>query len=195
MDAMTYNRMFTLHGVIMVWLFMIPSIPTVFGNFVLPIMIGAKDVAFPRLNLASFYIYVLGAALTVGGMLAGGTDTGWTFYAPYSDSTPTAVVPVVIGIFILGISTILTGINFIVTTHTMRAQGMTLDAACRSSSGRSTATSIIRCSRRRCSACRCCSSALDHGLQLGHLRSGASAATRCSSSTCSGSTRTPPSTS
>jgi cytochrome c oxidase subunit 1 len=124
MDAMTYNRMFTLHGVTMVWLFLIPSIPTVFGNFVLPIQLGAKDLAFPKLNLISFYTFLLGLVTTVGGMLAGGTDTGWTFYPPYSELTPTRLVPVVLGIFILGISTILTGINFVATTHMMRARGM-----------------------------------------------------------------------
>ncbi len=125
MDAMTYNRMFTLHGVTMVWMFLIPSIPTVFGNFVLPMQLGARDLAFPRLNLASFYVYVSGIAITVAGMLAGGTDTGWTFYTPYSDSSPTRVVPVVAGIFVLGISTIMTGINFIATTHMLRAPGLT----------------------------------------------------------------------
>jgi cytochrome c oxidase subunit I len=124
MDAMTYNRMFTLHGVTMVWLFLIPSIPTVFGNFVLPIQLGAKDLAFPKMNLASFYFFLLGLVTTVGGMLVGGTDTGWTFYPPYSDITPTRLVPVVVGVFILGISTILTGINFIATTHMLRARGM-----------------------------------------------------------------------
>jgi cytochrome c oxidase subunit 1 len=124
MDAMTYNRMFTLHGVTMVWLFLIPSIPTVFGNFILPIQLGAKDLAFPKLNLVSFYMFLLGLATTVGGMLAGGTDTGWTFYPPYSDLTPTRLVPVLLGIFILGISTILTGVNFVATTHMLRARGM-----------------------------------------------------------------------
>ncbi len=124
MDATTYNRMFTLHGVTMVFLFMIPAIPTIFGNFVLPIQIGARDLAFPRLNLASFYVYLIGATVTVGGMIAGGTDTGWTFYAPYSTTTPTAVVPVALGVFILGVSNIFTGINFIVTTHTLRAKGI-----------------------------------------------------------------------
>ncbi|MEO6950833.1 MAG: cbb3-type cytochrome c oxidase subunit I [Polyangia bacterium] len=125
MDATTYNRLFTLHGVTMVWLFLIPSIPTVFGNFLVPIQIGARDLAFPRLNLASFYIYLLGALVTIGGMVAGGTDTGWTFYTPYSDQTPTRLVPVLVGIFILGISSILTGLNFIVTIHRLRAPGIT----------------------------------------------------------------------
>ncbi len=124
MSAMTYNRMFTLHGVTMVWLFMIPSIPNTFGNFFLPIMLGAKDLAFPRLNLASLYVYFIGAVVTIWAMVDGGVDTGWTFYAPYSTTTPTAVLTVVVGIFILGISSILTSINFIVTTHTMRAEGL-----------------------------------------------------------------------
>jgi len=88
-------------------------------------MLGAKDLAFPRLNLASFYLYVLGAIVTLAGAIAGGTDTGWTFYAPYSDNTPTRLVPVLVGIFILGISSILTAINFIVTTHTLRSKGLT----------------------------------------------------------------------
>ena len=123
-DAVSYNRMFTLHGVVMVFVFMIPAIPTIFGNFLLPIMLGAKDLAFPRLNLASFWIYVAGTLLTIGGMVWGGTDTGWTFYTPYSTTTPLTIVPVLLGVFVIGFSTILTGINFIVTTHTLRAPGM-----------------------------------------------------------------------
>jgi len=125
MDAYTYNRMFTMHGIVMVWLFMIPSIPTAFGNFLLPIMIGAKDVAFPRLNLLSYYIYLAGVLWVLAALWLGGCDTGWTFYAPYSAHSPSAVLPTVFGIFILGWSTILTGVNFIVTTHTMRATGVT----------------------------------------------------------------------
>jgi cytochrome c oxidase subunit 1 len=124
-DAYTYNRLFTMHGIVMVWLFMIPSIPTAFGNFLLPIMIGAKDVAFPRLNLLSYYIYVLGVVWVMIALWAGGCDTGWTFYTPYSAHAPSAVVPTVLGVFILGWSTIITGVNFIVTTHTMRARGVT----------------------------------------------------------------------
>ena len=124
-DSMTYNRIFTLHGVIMVFLFLVPSIPTAFGNFVVPIMIGAKDVAFPRLNLASFYIYLAGAALVLYSMFANGLDTGWTFYTPYSAQSPSAVVPAVSGVFIIGMSSILTGINFIVTVHTLRTKGLT----------------------------------------------------------------------
>jgi cytochrome c oxidase subunit 1 len=125
MDAMTYNRMFTLHGVVMIFLFMIPAIPSGFGNFLVPIMVGAKDVAFPRLNLLSFYLYVLGAVIALGGMVWGGADTGWTFYTPYSTTTPTKVVPILLGAFVLGFSSILTGLNFIVTTHTLRAPGIT----------------------------------------------------------------------
>jgi cytochrome c oxidase subunit 1 len=125
MGHLAYNRTFTLHGVTMVWLFMIPAIPSAFGNFLVPLMIGAKDVAFPRLNLTSVYIYVLGAGVTLWAMIQGGADTGWTFYAPYSTSTGTEVLPVLIGIFIIGFSTIITGINFIVTVHTLRAPGVT----------------------------------------------------------------------
>ena len=88
MGANTYNRMFTLHGVVMIFLFMIPAIPGVFGNFLLPLMLGAKDVAFPKLNLLSLYLYWTGATLAVAGMVMGGTDTGWTLYAPYSTTTP-----------------------------------------------------------------------------------------------------------
>jgi cytochrome c oxidase subunit 1 len=124
LDAQTYNRMFTMHGIVMVWLFMIPSIPAAFGNFLLPIMIGAKDVAFPRLNLLSYYIYVVGSLWVIVALWMGSADTGWTFYMPYSAHSPSAVVPTVFGIFILGWSTIITGINFIVTTHTMRARGL-----------------------------------------------------------------------
>src|SRR5512145_1720299 len=125
MDAMTYNRMFTLHGIVMIFLFMIPAIPSGFGNFLLPIMLGAKDVAFPRLNLLSFYLYLAGAAVALYGMIHGGADTGWTFYTPYSTTTVTKVAPILLGAFVLGFSSILTGLNFIVTTHTMRAPGIT----------------------------------------------------------------------
>ncbi len=125
MSADTYNRMFTLHGVTMVWLFLIPSIPNVFGNFVMPIMLGAKDLAFPRLNLLSLYVYAFGAVVLLAALVWGGADTGWTFYPPLSIRTETAVLPVVVGVFILGVSSIMTAINFIVTTHTMRAAGMT----------------------------------------------------------------------
>jgi cytochrome c oxidase subunit 1 len=124
MSAMTYNKMFTLHGVVMIFLFMIPAIPSGFGNFFLPIMVGARDVAFPRLNLLSLYLYVIGATIALYGMIHGGADTGWTFYTPYSTTTVTKVVPILLGAFVLGFSSILTGLNFIVTTHTLRAPGL-----------------------------------------------------------------------
>jgi cytochrome c oxidase subunit 1 len=121
-----YNKLFTMHGVVMVWFFLIPSIPNTFGNFLIPLMIGAKDLAFPKLNLLSFYIFVFAACFTLYGMIVGGADTGWTFYTPYSSGfSHTHVAPVVIGVFIAGFSSILTGLNFIVTIHTLRAPGMT----------------------------------------------------------------------
>ncbi len=122
----TYNKLFTMHGVIMVWFFLIPSIPAVLGNFLMPLMLGARDVAFPKLNLTSWYLFIIGGAFTLFALIWGGVDTGWTFYTPLSSSfSNTHVVLVVIGIFIVGFSTILTGLNFIVTTHTMRCPGMT----------------------------------------------------------------------
>ncbi len=124
MGPQAYNQVFTLHGVIMVWFFLIPSIPAAFGNFFVPIMLGARDVAFPRLNLATVYIYIVGALIVFIGMVAGGTDTGWTFYPPYSSQTYTMLLPVLLGVFILGFSTILTGLNLIVTIHTLRTKGM-----------------------------------------------------------------------
>ncbi len=127
MDPATYNAIFTLHGVIMIFLVVVPGLPAVFGNFLLPIMIGAKDVAFPKINLLSWWIYVFGAIIALSSLfMAGGPpDTGWTFYAPYAFKTNTNMLPAVLGAFILGFSSILTGINFIVTIHRMRAPGMT----------------------------------------------------------------------
>jgi cytochrome c oxidase subunit 1 len=122
----TYNKMFTMHGIVMVFFFLIPSIPAVLGNFLLPIMVGAKDLAFPRINLLSWYIYVLGGLFTITAAVTGGVDTGWTFYAPYSTSASNShVIMAGLGVFITGFSSILTGLNFIVTTHRMRAPGMT----------------------------------------------------------------------
>jgi len=120
-----YNQAFTLHGVIMGFLFIIPSIPAAFGNFLLPLMLGAKDVAFPRLNLASFHLFLFGALFLVLSVFLGAVDTGWTFYAPYSIYTNTSVIAAVFGAFIMGFSSILTGVNFIATIHTMRPPGMT----------------------------------------------------------------------
>ncbi len=124
MDAEQYNKAFTLHGAIMVFLFIIPSIPAALGNFVLPIMLGAKDVAFPRLNLASFWIYITGALIAVTAMVTGGVDTGWTFYTPYSTTTDGSVALMTFAAFVLGFSSILTGLNFIATVHKLRAPGM-----------------------------------------------------------------------
>lgn len=126
MEADSYNAVFTLHGIIMIFLIVIPGLPAVFGNFFLPLMIGAKDVAFPRLNLLSWWIYIAGAIIAISSqfMSGGSPDTGWTFYAPYSFRTNTNVLPAVLGAFVLGFSSILTGLNFIVTMHRMRAPGM-----------------------------------------------------------------------
>jgi len=122
----TYNKLFTLHGVIMVFFYLVPSVPAVMGNFLLPMMIGARDLAFPRLNLLSWYIFTLGGLFSLWAIISGGVDTGWTFYTPYSSTySNTAVIYAAVGIFIAGFSSILTGLNFIVTTHTMRAPGMT----------------------------------------------------------------------
>src|SRR5207237_2722867 len=125
-QADTYNKLFTMHVFTMVFFFLIPSIPAVLGIFLVPLMIGARDLAFPRLNLASWYIFILGGLFTVAAAAAGGVDTGWTFYTPYSSIySNTHVALTVVGIFITGFSSILTGLNFIVTIHTMRAPGMT----------------------------------------------------------------------
>src|SRR6266487_671763 len=122
----TYNQLFTMHGVIMIFFFLIPSIPAVLGNFLVPLMLGARDLAFPRVNLLSWYIYILGATFTLWVMVSGGVDTGWTFYTPFSTSASTThVVATAVGIFIVGFSSILTGLNFIVTIHRLRAPGMT----------------------------------------------------------------------
>jgi cytochrome c oxidase subunit 1 len=127
MTAQTYNAFFTLHGIIMIFAVVIPGLPAVFGNFLLPIMIGAKDVAFPRLNLLSWYFYVTGVSLVLISQFTGQgpPDTGWTFYAPYSFRTAGNMLPAVFGAFVLGFSSILTGLNFLVTIHRMRAPGMT----------------------------------------------------------------------
>jgi cytochrome c oxidase subunit 1 len=121
-----YNRAFSLHGIIMVWFFLIPSIPNTFGNFLIPLMIGARDLAFPRLNLLSWYIFMVGGLFTLYALIAGGVDTGWTFYTPLSTMFSNGhVIAVAAAVFIVGFSSILTGLNFIVTIHKLRAPGMT----------------------------------------------------------------------
>ena len=131
MEQAQYNQAFTLHGAIMVFLVIIPSVPAALGNFILPIMLGAKDVAFPRLNLFSYYLWVIGALFFILALFTGGLDTGWTFYTPYStDSTPNTgamggAIPALTGAFIMGFASIFTGMNFIVTIHRLRPPGMT----------------------------------------------------------------------
>jgi cytochrome c oxidase subunit 1 len=122
----TYNKLFTMHGIVMVFFFLVPSIPATLGNFLVPMMIGAKDLAFPRINLLSWYIYIIGAAFAMMAVVFGGVDTGWTFYTPYSSTYSNSYVMLaVLGVFTAGFSSILTGLNFIVTIHKMRAPGMT----------------------------------------------------------------------
>src|SRR6202521_537635 len=122
----TYNKFFTMHGIVMIFFFLIPSIPATFGNFLIPMMIGAKDLAFPRINLLSWYIYIVGALFALSAVVLGGVDTGWTFYTPFSSTfSNTFVITAACGVFVSGFSSILTGLNFIVTIHKMRAPGMT----------------------------------------------------------------------
>jgi cytochrome c oxidase subunit 1 len=126
LEAETYNKMFTMHGLVMIFFVLIPSIPAILGNFLIPLMIGARDVAFPRLNLLSWYVFMAGGTLVLTAALFGGVDTGWTFYTPYSSVYSNSnVVLTAAGAFVTGFSSILTGVNFIATIHTMRAPGMT----------------------------------------------------------------------
>jgi cytochrome c oxidase subunit 1 len=125
MSSDTYNKMFTIHGIVMVFFFLIPSIPATLGNFLVPMMVGARDLAFPKINLASWYMYIAGAGLMMYVVLTGGVDTGWTFYVPYSSTySNTHVIAAIVAIFVAGFSSIFTGFNFIVTIHRMRAPGM-----------------------------------------------------------------------
>ncbi|MGH6796090.1 MAG: cytochrome c oxidase subunit I [Methylocella sp.] len=125
-SAETYNRLFTMHGVVMVWFFLIPAVPTTLGNFVIPLMLGARDVAFPRLNLISWYLFAAAGIVLLWALFAGGIDTGWTFYTPLASAySHSHVVAAVVAIFISGFSSIATGLNFIVTIHRLRAPGMT----------------------------------------------------------------------
>lgn len=120
-----YNKAFSAHGIIMVFMFLVPAVPAVLGNFLVPLMVGARDLAFPKINLMSWYLYMIGSVLGIYSVIAGGVDTGWTFYPPYSTTTNTNVVAAAMGAFIIGFSSIFTGFNFIVTVHKMRAPGMT----------------------------------------------------------------------
>jgi cytochrome c oxidase subunit 1 len=125
-ESETYNKLFTIHGITMVFFFLVPVIPAVLGNFLVPLMIGARDLAFPRLNLASWYVFILGASFTLWAIVAGGVDTGWTFYTPYSSTyANTNVIATATGVFIVGFSSILTALNFLVTIHKLRAPGLT----------------------------------------------------------------------
>src|SRR6185436_6717487 len=125
-SADVYNRLFTMHGVTMVFFVLVPAVPAVLGNFVMPLMIGAKDVAFPKLNLLSWYVFTIGFLFTIVSMVMGGVDTGWTFYTPYStQGSESNVLLTGVGVFITGFSSILTGLNFMVTIHRMRAPGLT----------------------------------------------------------------------
>jgi len=126
MSSDTYNKVFTMHGIVMIFFFLIPGIPAVLGNFLIPLMIGARDLAFPRINLLSWYLFMIGGSITLVAMVTGGVDTGWTFYTPYSTAASnTNVIPTAVGVFINGFSSILTGLNFLVTIHRMRAPGLT----------------------------------------------------------------------
>src|SRR5665213_124352 len=125
-SAETYNRLFTMHGVVMVWFFLVPAVPVTLGNFIIPLMLGARDLAFPRLNLASWYLFMFGGAITLWALFVGGVDTGWTFYTPLSTSySKSHVVLAAVGIFFSGFSSIATGLNFIVSIHRLRAPGLT----------------------------------------------------------------------
>jgi cytochrome c oxidase subunit I len=125
-SAETYNRLFTMHGVVMVWFFLVPAVPVTLGNFIVPLMLGARDLAFPKLNLASWYLFMLGGVIVLYSLFTGGVDTGWTFYTPLTTAYSQGhVVATVVGIFIAGFSSIATGLNFIVTIHRLRAPGMT----------------------------------------------------------------------
>jgi cytochrome c oxidase subunit 1 len=188
LDAQTYNRTFTLHGVVMVWLFLVRSIPTTFGNFVLPLMLGARDLAFPRLNLLSWYLFVLSGLVVLAGLIGGSVDTGWTFYEPLSSGyAGGALVVVRAGIFVNGFSSILTGLNFVVTIHRLRAPGLTwyrLPIFCWSIY----ATSLILMLATPVLAVTLLLVAAEH-LWGSASATPPMAATRCCFSTCSGSTR------
>ena len=183
-----------MHGMMMVFFFLIPSIPAVLGNFLVPMMIGAKDLAFPRINLLSWYLYIIGGVMMLHCMLTGGVDTGWTFYTPFSTAfTNTKVVEAGLAIFVAGFSSILTGLNFVVTIHRMRAPGMTWSRLPLFIWAHY-ATSIIQILGTPVIAITSCWW-LPNAPSISASSIPSSAAIRCSSSTCSGSIRIPPSTS
>ena len=187
--ADVYNKLFTMHGQVMVFFFLIPSIPAVLGNFLVPLMIGAKDLAFPRINLLSWYLFIAGGTLMLHCILTGGADTGWTFYTPFSTAfSNTKVIEAGLSIFIVGFSSILTGLNFVVTIHRMRAPGMTW-TACPCSSGRTTPPASSSCWVRRCSRSRCYWLS-SNGPSILASSTPRAVETHSCSSTCSGSIRT-----
>ena len=193
--AETYNKLFTMHGVMMVFFFLIPSIPAVLGNFLVPIMIGAKDLAFPRINLLSWYIYLLGGVFTLVAALAAASTPAGRSTRPTARAARTRTsIPAALGIFITGFSSILTGLNFIVTIHTMRAPGMTWFRLPLFVWAHY-ATSLIMILGTPVIAITVLLVAVERVLAHRHLRSRRSAAIRSCSSICSGSTRTRPSTS
>ena len=190
----SYNQIFTVHGAVMIFLVLIPGIPGALGNFVLPLMLGAKDVAFPRLNLASYYFYVFGMVFALASLVLGAVDTGWTFYTPYSVQTSTAVISVVFGAFLLGFSSIFTGLNFIVTMHKLRPRGMTwfrMPLFCWGLY----ATALIQILATPVLAITLLLLIMERLVPPGHFRSGLRRRRRCCSSTSSGSIRTRPCTS
>jgi len=178
--ADTYNKFFTMHGIIMIFLFLVPSVPATLGNFFIPIMIGAKDLAFPKINLLSWYLYLAGGTLTLAALVLGGVDTGWTFTTPLSTHyLNTHVITAATAIFIAGFSSIFTGLNFIVTIHRMRAPGMTwfrMPLFCWSRVRRClrlpscwwlwSARWVSACLIRRRAAIRCCSSICSGSIRI-----------------------------
>jgi len=194
-SAQTYNAVFTLHGVVMIFLFIIPGIPSSLGNFILPLQLGARDVAFPKINNLSWWLFIAGGALAVASLFTGGgpPDTGWTFYVPYSIRTGTNISLAVFGVFLIGLSSTLTGMNFLTTIHRMRAPGLTW--------GRLPlftwaiyATSWVQLLATPVLAITLILVILERSFGVGFFDPAKGGTPSCSS-TCSGSTRTPRSTS
>ena len=189
-----YNRMFTMHGIVMVWFFLIPSIPATLGNFLVPLMIGAHDLAFPRLNLGSWYVFNLSGLVLLYALIMGGVDTGWTFYTPFSTMFSNGyVLLAAVAVFINGFSTILTALNFVVTIHRLRAPGMNWSRL-PLFVWAIYATSVVMLLATPVLAITLFLIALERLAGVG-IFDPAWAAILCCSSTCSGSTRIRPSTS